>query len=313
MSEVTTPASTTETPPGYELVPNPEGVEGAGGSEETGFFAGGESPGLDAETPEQQVETPPTETPAEQAPAPEQQAEVDTQQQIPAKEDESRYEYWQSQAGKDRKELDAIKASQTHAIARYIQQNPDMLDVVEEGMRGGPTRRPKGIPERPLRPQRPDNYDKSEAHDPETASGRYRAEYDEYLEKKDIYQDAREEQATVQAQRDAGNAQIAELRSGLIREGGLNEIEADEFLGLLEGPNSRDPVTLAKFYRVLKAPSQDEIANQEKAKALLAKKAGLESPPPLATAGGESPPKTTDEDDYHKAMKVEAELGGSLL
>ena len=312
MSEVTTPASTPES--GFELVPNPAGAEeGADGSEETGLFAGGASPGLDTEPPAQQVETPPAETPVEQVTPPEQQVKETTQQQIPAKEDASRYEYWQSQAAKDQKELEAIKGSQTHAIARYIQQNPDMLDVVEEGMRGGPTRRPKGIPERPLRPQRPDNYDKSEAHDPETASGRYRAEYDEYLEKKDIYQDAREEQATVQAQRDAGNAQIAELRSGLIREGGLNEIEADEFLGLLEGPNSRDPVTLAKFYRVLKAPSQDEIANQEKVKALLAQRDGLESPPPLATMGGESPQQTTAEEDYHAALRVSAEAGGSLI
>jgi len=308
MSEVTTPVSTPES--GFELVPNPAGTEeGAGGSEETGLFAEGASPGLDAETPEQQVEAPP----AEQVKAPEQQAEVTTQQPIPAKEDESRYEYWQSQANQRQKELDTLKGDQTQAIARYIRQNPEMLDVVEEVMRGGPIRKPRGIPERPLRPQRPENYDKSEAHDPETLSGRFRAEYDDYLEKKDIFNDAREEQATVRVQREEDKAQLAELRSGLIGAGGLNEIEANEFLELLSGPEARNPVTLAKFYRVLKAPSQDAIANQKKAKELLAKQEGLQAPPPLATAPGESPKQTTDEEDYSAALRASADQGSNLV
>ena len=185
-----------------------------------------------------------------------------------------------------------------------------MLDVVEGGMRGGPT---KGTPEKPVRPQRPSNYDSSEAHDPETASGRFWIDHNEYLAKKDVYNDALVEQAEIQAERNAGEAQVAKLRSGLIREGGLNEFEADEFLTLLQDPQSRDPATLAKFYRVLKAPSQDSIANQEKAKKLLAQQTGLEAPPPLTVAGGESPPKTTPEDDYHAAMRAGAEVGGSLL
>ncbi len=313
MTEVTTPVSTPEAPAGYELVPNPEGVEGADGGEETGLFAGGESPGLDAETPGQQVETPPPETPPEQVETPEQQVTEPTQQPIPAKEDASRFEYWQSKTTQVQRELDEIKGGQLHAIAQYIQRTPDMLDIVEEGIRGGPITKPKGIPERPVRPQRPDNYDSSEAHDPETVSGRYRASQDEYLEKKDIYIDAREEQATVQAKRDADKVRLAEVRSGLIREGGLNELQADDAMSKLFSRESMNPVTLAKLYHLMEAPSQDEIANQEKAKKLLAQKSGLEAPPPLAKVPGETPPPTTDEDDYHAAMKVSAELGGSLL
>ncbi len=314
MSEVTTPVSAPETPaPNWELVPNPEGVESADGSEETGLFAGGESPGLDAESPGQQTQTPPAEPPAEQVKVPEQQVTEPTQQPIPAKEDESRFEYWQSKAGQNQKELDEIKGGQLHAIAQYIQRTPDMLDIVEEGIRGGPITRPKGIPERPIRPQRPDNYDSSEAHDPETASGRYRASYDDYQEKKDIYTDAREEQATIQAGRDADKVRLADVRSGLVREGGLNEVEADDAMSKLFSRESMNPGTLAKLYRLMEAPSQDEIINQEKAKKLLAQKPGLEAPPPLAKAPGETPAPTTDEDDYHAAMRASAELGGSLL
>ncbi len=314
-----TPAGTPESPPpGYEHFPNPEGSEvGVGGSEDTGFFAGGESPGLDAEPPGQQVDTPPaivTPVAPEQVPAPEQQATEPTQQQpIPAKEDESRFEYWQSQANQTKRELDEIKGSQLHAIAQYVQKNPDMLDIVEEGIRGGPVTRPKGIPEKPIRPQRPDNYDSSESHDPETASGRYRAAYDDYQEKKDIYNDVRDEHATVQAQRDVESAELAKIKAGLMNEGGLNREEADDAMSVLFSRESMNPVTLSKLYRLMNAPSQDEIANQEKAKQLLAKKPGLEAPPPLATVPGEAPLPTTDEDDYHASIRAGAEMGGNLL
>ena len=300
MSEVDTPADAPESTPVEE---------GDGGGEETGLFAGGESPGLDTETPEQQAAAPPE----EQAQAPEQQADETTQQPIPAKEDESRFEYHQSRASQYERELDELKGGQTYAIAQYIQQNPEMLDIVEDGMRGGQLTRSQGIPERPVRPQKPKNYDSSEAHDPETVSGRYRADFDDYLEQKDIYADAREAQAEISEKRNADKAAITTLRTGLVREGGLSEIEADEAMALFNSAASRDPVSLVKFYRVLKAPSQDENANQEKLKHLISKKNGLKAPPPLATVTGESPPPTTPEEDFRAAMQAGAELGGSLV
>lgn len=312
MSEVTstTPAGTPESPPpGYEHFPNPEGGEvGAGGSPDLSVETGGESPGLATVAPEQQALTPPPG--AEQVMTPEQQAAATTQQQpIPAKEDETRFEYWHSKAGQSQRELDEIKGSQLHAIARHIQQTPELLDVVDESLRGGPITRPKGIPERPIRPQRPENYESSEAHDPETVSGRYRASLDDYLEKKDIYNDARDEQAAIQAKRDVEEAKLAEIRSGLIREGRLNEIEANEAMQTLFSSESMNPVTLANLYRLMKSPSQDQKTNQEKANQLLAKQKGLESPPPLATAGGETPPQRTPEQNMADSMRAHTKIG----
>ncbi len=300
-----TPAGTSESPsPGYEHFPNPEGSEvGVGGSPDVLVETGGASPGLATKAPEQQAPTPPAGL--EQAPAPGQQAAVTTQQQpIPAKEDETRFEYWQSKAGQNQKELDEIKGSQLHAIAQHVQRTPELLDVVEESLKGGPITRPKGIPERPLRPQKPDNYDSSEAHDPETASGRYRAAYDDYQEKKDIYNDVRDERATIQAQRDAKDAELAEIKAGLIRDGGLNEIEANEAMSVLFSRESMNPVTLSNLYRLMKSPSQDGIANQEKARQLLAKQEGLKAPPPLAVAGGETPPQLTPEKEMEASMRA---------
>ena len=305
-----TPTSTPGSPgPNWEAFPNPAGSEeGAGGSPDVLVETGGASPGLATTAPEQQALTPPAGL--EQAVAPEQQAAEPTQQQpIPAKEDESRFEYWQSQANQTKRELDEIKGSQLHAIAKHIQQRPELLDVVDESLRGGPITRPKGIPERPIRPQKPDNYDSSEAHDPETASGRYRAAHDDYQEKKDIYNDAREEHGAIQARRNEEKAQLAEIKAGLVRDGGLNEIEANEAMSVLFSRESMNPVTLSKLYRLMKSPAQDEIANQEKARQLLAKQQGLKSPPPLAVAGGETPPQRTPEQDMADSLRAHSKIG----
>ena len=307
-----TPAGTPESPPPggnwEQVVPGPAGSEvGAGGTPTSDIEGGGASPGLATATPAQQAPTPPAAP--EQVPAPGQQAAETTQQPIPAKDDESRFEYWQSKAGQSQRELDEIKGGQLHAIAQYIQRTPEMLDIVEEGIRGGPITKPRSMPEKPIRPQKPDNYDSSEAHDPETASGRYRMAYDDYLEKKDIYADAREEQTAIKAQRDADKAQLAGIKAGLIRDGGLNEIEANEAMSVLFSSESMNPVTLSKLYRLIKSPSQDEIANQEKARQLLAKKPGLGSPPPLATAGGETPAQLTPEQEMAASLRAHSKVG----
>ena len=287
-----------------------EGLESADaeglpdGSEETGLFAEDASPGLDAETPDQQA------PPAEQAP--EQQEPEPTQQPIPAKEDELRFEYQQSRAQKAENELGEIKQGQTFAIAQYIQQNPEMLDVVEDGMRGGQVKRPKGIPERPVMPRRPTNYDASEAHDPETVSGQFRADFDKYQEDTAIYKEAVEEKAEINAQRNSAKAEIAALRADILTVAD-SATEADATMAFLNSKEARNPKVLLNLYRLSTAPSQDEIANREKAKNLLAKQDGLNAPPPLATVPGESPAQTTTEEDYMASLKASSGMGGSLL
>ena len=285
-----------------------EGLESADaeglpdGSEETGLFAEDASPGLDAETPEQQA-----------LKAPEQQETEPTQQPIPAKEDESRFEYHQSRADTLQRELEEIKGSQIYTISEHIQRQPELLDIVEDSMRGGQIKQPKGIPERPVQPRRPTNYDASEAHDPETVSGQFRAEFDKYQEDAATYRGAVEDKAVLTNQRNAEKAQLTELKNGLIQEGGLSEVEADDAMKLFNTKASRSGTALAKFYRILRAPSQDEIANREKTKKLLALQDGLKAPPPLATVPGESPAQTTDEEDYMASLEASSGMGGSLL
>jgi len=299
MSEEVTPASVAESPSEAD----------AGGIEEKGYFAdpgildeGGVSPGEATPSPEQPDEAPPK---AEQVESPEQQVVEPDQQQIPAKDDASRFEYHQRRGDLAENELRDVKGSQTFAIAQYIQKNPEMLDVVEDGMRGGVSAR-QPTPERPVRPVKPADYDVSEAHDPETPSGRYRAAHDQYLEDKDVYTDAREVRAEETALNNAERDKLADLQSGLVRDGGLSEVEASEAMPMLFSKDSMKPVMLAKLYRMMKAPSQDAILNKEKAEALLAKKNGLKSPPPLSQAKGETPKPTTEEDDYHASMRAHA-------
>lgn len=305
MSETVTPASVAESPP----VPASE-VD-TGGSEETGVFAepgildeGGVSPGTESQPPAQSGETLP---PGEQVPPSEQQVADPAQQPIPAKDDPSRYEFHQRDAQLARNELGEYKSSQLHAISQYIQSNPDMLDVVEDGMRTGVVgRQPAALPDRPVRPVRPANYEGSDAHDPDTPSGQFRTAFDTWQEEKAVYDEAVAVDTERTTQRNVETARLATIRTGLIQQGGLSEVEANEAMPLLFSNASMDPTMLAKLYRVMKAPDQDAIANQERARALLVKRDGLESPPPLSRAPGEAPPATTDADDYRNSMFAQA-------
>lgn len=295
MSESQILAETPESP----VEPGEESPDGSG---ETGLFAEDASPELDAETPGQQ-----------ELKTPDQQEPETTQQPIPAKDDPLRFEYQQSRADRAVNELGEIKQSSIYAIAQHIDRKPELLDIVEASMRGGQIKQPQGTPEKPVMPRRPTNYDASEAHDPETVSGQFRADFDKFQEETAIYREVVEEQTVLTTQRNAVKAQYTELRGGLVREGGLSEVEANDAMRLFDTEASRSPAVLAKLYRLLTAPSQDEIANREKVIKLLAKKDGLEAPPPLATVPGESPAQTTEAEDYYESMKASADMGGNLL
>lgn len=307
-----------QTPPveASELPPSASGEEGVGDAEESGFFSTGYDPDVAPAVPDQQAPAPPAqkddpEVPLAQAPVPEVPAQppVDpAQQPTLAKEDDSRFEYWQRKATERELELNTLRGGQTMAIAEYIQRNPDMLDVVEDGMRNGSVASRSQIPERPIRPQMPDDFKLSESLDPETVSGRYQMQFNEYAGKKDLFQEAREQRDIIDTQRNSERAELAALKTGLVQQGGLTVVQAEEFMGYLNSGAARDPVALAKYYKVLNAPSQADVENAEKAQLLLDKQSGLKSPPPLATVPGEAPPQTTDEENYHASMRSMAQI-----
>lgn len=296
-----------------ESPPVPGGEAGDVGVGDGGFFGvlessdGGTSPGPEIEPPAQQVPVAPGAAPAApvaaQVPAaPVQPGEIPVQQPVPAKDDPSRFEHWQQQATQEKLARETLENSHTVQIARFIQNNPEMLDVVESGMQGGGVSSLPALPVKPVRPIKPGNYDTSEAHDSETVSGKYRADFYEYQEKNDVYNEALGEQNVQRDQRRTEQVHIADLRAGLVSQGGLQESEAEEAMRFFNSPEARDPRVLANLFRVSKAPTQDIIANNAKAAELLARQPSLGAPLPLAVANGDSPAVSTDADNYRSSL-----------
>ncbi len=273
----------------------PEVAESDSGSEETGLFAGGASPALNLTDPAQQAPAPAEGplapvaapvavpvapgTPPVQAPVPPVEGVV--QQQIPAKDDPTRFEYHQSRADR------AINSDEMR-IGEFIKTQPDLYQVATERLNGGRAAI-QAAPERPTRPVKPSNYDVSDMNDPDTVSGNYTADYQVFLEKKDDYDVALADYNTNQSQQAAQQNQLVELGAGLVREGGLSDVEAQEAIALFTSGRARDPKLLADLYRISKKPDQTVQANQQRALELISSQPGLVAPAPVAVASGQSP------------------------
>ena len=86
-----------------------------------------------------------------------------------AKQDEGQFQYWQSQYDKAQRELTELKEQHSslkdiEPLAKYIQDNPAVLDSVESSLSSGKTPgQPAGNQaaslKKPERPTKPANYD----------------------------------------------------------------------------------------------------------------------------------------------------------
>tara|TARA_R100000781_G_scaffold114966_1_gene88159 strand:- start:1011 stop:1958 length:948 start_codon:yes stop_codon:yes gene_type:complete len=183
----------------------------------------------------------------------------------PASNDETRYQYWQSQADKEknenthlRNELNQMKG-QMNAIAGQQQQAAQQ--PVQEEME---------FPPPPERPQKPGGYNREEAYsDPSSASAQYmdnlenwRDDMDEYNQAKFNYtqvatqerlqqmeerrvQEQRVREARVQQQR-----QMTQLRQHVATNYSMDETEVNDFVQKMSDPNSISMDNLVQLYRM---------------------------------------------------------------
>ena len=175
-------------------------------------------------------------------------------------------------------------------------------------MSGGLGTIPSGrLPEKPVIPQRPTDFDATQALDPETSSGKYNMAMFDYTEKKVVYDEAQEQQAAVNTRRNAEKARVTALRDSLVNAGGVTTVvEADDVLRVMNSAAARDPVNIMKYHRMLTADPQALKANEQKAADLINRGNGLASPPPVAVVPGESPTPNTDEQNYVGSMHARA-------
>lgn len=192
--------------------------------------------------------------------------------------DDTRYEYWQSQADKYKNELEQVRQQQPAPVQPEAPAAPAEPSVND-------------FPSAPPEPQRPRAYNREEAYaDSNSESARYDDEYRdwqknmiEYSDLKSQYQtavieekfnnmeQARVEEAKKQQVYQQQAQQQAEVRAHVMGNHGLSENEATDFMSKMSDPNSITVDNLVQLYRMQQggavpqnnAPAQPSPAFQQ--------------------------------------------------
>ena len=210
--------------------------------------------------PQEQASPEPVGTP-ETAPIQEQAQEYN------AKNDEKRFEYWQSQASKNQNHLADIQKQnqelQAQMKAMQSMQQPE-AEPVEE------------FPSPPEKPNKPRTFNREEAYsDPNSESARYIDEYEEWRDnmteysnlkqehtvaqmqqKLDAQENARQEEIQRQQAYAAQQQQMNDVNTHLQGHYGFNDTDAQEFIQQMSDPNSLSLDNLVQLYRLQKGQGQ---------------------------------------------------------
>ena len=180
--------------------------------------------------------------------------------------DETRYQYWQSQSDKYKNELESLKGQPQQPV----QEQPveTKKETVEE------------FPEDTDKPNRPRAFNREEAYsDPNSESARYldelegwRDDMNEYNSLKQQYQTAiiedkfnkleqtRVEEAKKQQAAQQKSAQEAEVKSYVMGHYGMNETETNDFMSKMSDPNSITIDNLVQLYRLQNSGGEQQQA-----------------------------------------------------
>ena len=222
-------------------------------SVEEAFFGSQESNSTTEEASPQEGTPQPTQAPIQE------QAE-----EYSAKNDEKRFEYWQSQAAKAQNQV-AHQQQQLEQMqqAQAPQQQPAQQQV-------------ERFPEPPGKPEKPRGFSREEAYsDPNSDSARYVDDYEswrddmgEYNSLRNEYNvavmqdkfDAREQERHANIQRQqayqAEQQQLRGVNDHLTGHYGMEAGEAQEFIQTMSDPNSLSLDNLVQLYRLQKGQGQ---------------------------------------------------------
>jgi len=206
--------------------------------------------------------------------------------------------YWQSEADKRQAERDSVMKAlgvdnvedlsktaeemrMLMPIARYINENPNVLNDVENSLSSGdpsgqtlPQGDQKTSLKKPERPTKPGNYDPVDAvSDPDSASFKYKESLDSYRDDMLGYYEAEsQKQSEFQAQQQAlqqQQTQLHQLRGRLLDGHGLSDQEVDQFIQFMSSPESTSEENLVDYFRYrfdLKQKMEQAEDNQHKNK-----------------------------------------------
>jgi len=223
----------------------PAGTESSLTSIEDAFFGNTQEEAPQEGIPSQET----TEAPVEQP-----QGEEPYQ----AKNDDKRFEYWQSQADKANAQL----AQQRQQIEQ-MQSQMNQPQVPQQAAEPA-----EEFPPPPEKPKRPSRFSRSEAYeDPDSPSARYLDELEEWRDSKDEYNqlrsqydnaimqekfDTMQQERVREAQRQQAiqqqNQQMNDIRELVTGHHGLTQEQANDFINKMSDPNSVSIDNLVKLY-----------------------------------------------------------------
>ena len=181
---------------------------------------------------------------------------------VEAKNDDTRYEYWQSQAAKKDNELAQIKAQQQQMMMMQQQQ------MQQQQMQAQPE--PEKFPEPPQKPNKPNSFSREEAYtDSRSESARYLDAVEEWRDDMQEYKDLRhqydlavvtekmqetEQQRHAEIQRQQHYAQqrqqLAQVNNLVQSKYGLNPDESKQFIQDMSSNQSLTMDNLVQLWRM---------------------------------------------------------------
>lgn len=219
-----------------------------------------------------------------------------------AGEDQSRYQYWQSQYDKMRVKHgeveDQLNRYNTYKpIVEYLSSNPDLVQKIDyEANRGN---------RKPEQPQKPYAFDPIEAvTNPASESFKYRQSLDDYRDLMGQYLDKRysaieEKTAQEEASRDKVAKQTharGQVQEYLTKNHGMQDAEITDFMQTMGSEESLTPANLVKFYKFLKNEKSGTQPQQDFSRR---RPEGL---PPLGVISGQGSVNMSDDDIFGQSF-----------
>jgi hypothetical protein len=201
---------------------------------------------------------------------------------------------------------DELESYRTYVpIARYLQANPQALNILHEQLSN--TAKEPEVPklERPQRPVKPSNYDALDDN-PESESYKYRQAMEEYPVRlaeytETIYNEKQQKIEEMLQQQEAERQQTEQLKSiygEVTSKHGLNAQEAQEFLKFIKDPNSVTTDSLVQLFKLKKAPDKSAAQTQKKINEFQKRTERTASPLPAGVQPGQSASQYDENDQF---------------
>lgn len=231
--------------------------------------------------------------------APVESQPVSTPDTIEAKEDDSQFQYWQSQADKTKAEMEALKAEMEALKSQSAQPQQE-------------TSEPKLV--KPSKPVKPADYDYSEAlADPDSSSAKYLASKEDYLEQMSDFilkkDEIREQQMTKAQEEQLARQQHQDTLTQLQTKYNYSPEQANDFVSQMSSPESLSLDNLVKLHQLNQGNGPqitEQVSQQAQQKQQLMKQRQekLSIPKPIGVQQGQSvqSPSKNVEDKMMDAM-----------